>query len=151
VSGNLAFMGLMLLGIAGGASFVAQATVNSELSRALDSPSWAAFVSYLGGTVVMLLVLGLTRAPVLTSTAVGRSSWWAWSGGVFGVVYVLIVIVLLPRLGAATVITLLVFGQMLTSLIVDHYGLFDLTQRSADVPRVIGAGLVFAGVILLRR
>jgi len=151
VSEILTFLGLALLGIVAGASFVAQATVNSELRMILGSPSWAAFVSYLGGTVVMALVLGLTRQPFSPPAALGRAGWWAWSGGLFGAVYVVITILLLPRLGAATVIALLVFGQMLTSLIVDHYGVLGAMQRPADLPRMLGAVLLRVGVILTRR
>jgi bacterial/archaeal transporter family-2 protein len=151
VSGFLVFLGLALLGILAGASFVVQATVNSELRMILGSPSWAAFISYLGGTVVMALVVGLTRQPFSPPAALGRGGWWAWSGGIFGAVYVVITILLLPRLGATTVVALLVFGQMLTSLIVDHYGVLGIMQRSADLPRVLGAILVLVGVILIRR
>jgi transporter family-2 protein len=75
----------------------------------------------------------------------------AWTGGIFGALFIIGGIVLIPHLGAATFIALLVTGQMITAMAFDHFGLLGLAQRSADLPRLIGAGLLVAGVILVRR
>jgi uncharacterized membrane protein YdcZ (DUF606 family) len=44
----------------------------------------------------------------------------------------------------------LIAGQMLTSLLFDHFGLFRLAQQSANLTRIVGAGLLIAGVVLIR-
>ena len=46
---------------------------------------------------------------------------------------------------------MLVTGQMLTSLLLDHHGWLGLEQRPVDLPRLIGVGLPIAGVVLIRR
>jgi uncharacterized membrane protein YdcZ (DUF606 family) len=69
----------------------------------------------------------------------------------FGAIFIIAGIVLIPHLGAATFIALLVTGQMITAMAFDHFGLFGLAQRSADLPRLLGAALLVAGVILVRR
>jgi bacterial/archaeal transporter family-2 protein len=56
----------------------------------------------------------------------------------------------LPRLGAMTVIALLITGQMLTSVAFDHFGLLGLTQRPIDMCRAAGAVLLILGVLLVR-
>ncbi|MCB2190532.1 MAG: DMT family transporter [Deltaproteobacteria bacterium] len=144
-------LGLGALAAAAGASFVTQATVNTQLSRALDSACWASFVSYLGGTLVMLAVVLVIREPVPTAAAMSKSSWLHWTGGLFGAIYVVITIMLLPRLGAATLLALFVTGQMIASLAFDHFGLFGLERQPADLPRLIGALLLVMGVVLIRR
>jgi transporter family-2 protein len=152
----LSFVSLALLGVAAGISLAAQAAVNTNLKTGLGSASAAAFVSYVGGTIVMGLVLaaGQRAGPgltPLTTTLLSRIPWWAWCGGLLGSVYVMISILLLPRLGAATVLSLFVLGQMLASVAFDHFGLFGLTPRAADLPRVFGAALLVIGVLLMRR
>jgi bacterial/archaeal transporter family-2 protein len=82
--------------------------------------------------------------------AVAKSSAWSWTGGVFGTIYIVVSILLLPHLGAATVVALLVTGQMLGSLVFDHYGLFGLTPHSLDIFRLAGATLLIVGVVLIR-
>lgn len=144
-------LGLGALAALAGASFVVQATVNTQLRGALGSACWASFVSYLGGTLVMLAVIVVIREPLPTAEAAARSSWLYWTGGLFGAIYVVITIMLLPRLGAATLLALFVTGQMLASLAFDHYGLFGLARQPADLPRLLGALLLVAGVVLIRR
>ena len=143
--------GLGTLAALAGASFVVQATMNTQLRGALGSASWASFVSYLGGTLVMLAVILAIREPMPTAEAVAKSSWQHWTGGLFGAVYVVITIMLLPRLGAATLLALFVTGQMMASLAFDHYGLFGLARQPADALRLLGAALLVAGVVLIRR
>jgi bacterial/archaeal transporter family-2 protein len=57
---------------------------------------------------------------------------------------------LLPSLGAATLIALVVAGQMLTTITFDHFGLFGLTPHPVSLSRLAGAALLIAGVILIR-
>lgn len=143
-------LGLAVLGISAGGSFVTQSAVNSELRVILGSASWASFFSYLGGTITMLIVLAVMREPWIPVGTMTRSGWWAWTGGVFGAVYVVALIILLPRLGAGTAVSLLVTGQMLASLVFDHYGFFGLQEHPVNAIRLCGAALLILGVILIR-
>jgi transporter family-2 protein len=140
-----------VLAVGAGVSFVAQTTVNAHLRAHLASPFRAAFVSYLGGTLTMVLVLLVLRQPFLRLGDFARSAAWSWLGGPFGAVYVVISIVLLPRLGVATVLSMIVAGQMLASVAFDHFGLLGVARHPATLPRLIGAALLVAGVVLVRR
>jgi bacterial/archaeal transporter family-2 protein len=146
----LELLALAVLAIGAGVSFVVQQAVNANLRAAVDSAAWAGFVSYLGGTLCMLVLALILRDVVPSVTAVARSNWMAWTGGFFGAVYIAISILLLPRLGAATFVALLVAGQMLASLAFDHYGLLGLAQQPVTPPRLLGAAFLIGGVILVR-
>jgi bacterial/archaeal transporter family-2 protein len=142
--------GFALLAVGAGVSFVIQQSVNADLRSALGSAAWAGFVSYLGGTLCMLVLAAALRDGVPSSTAVLQSNWWAWSGGFFGAIYIAISILLVPRLGTAAFVALLITGQMVASLVFDHYGWFGLAERPADPLRILGALLLVGGVILIR-
>jgi transporter family-2 protein len=146
----LQVLGLALLALAAGVSVVVQQAFNADLRVSLGSASWAAFISYLVGSLTMALVLLAMREPWVSLAAVAKSSAWSWTGGVFGTIYIVVSILLLPHLGAATVVALLVTGQMLGSLVFDHYGLFGLTPHSLDIFRLAGATLLIVGVVLIR-
>jgi transporter family-2 protein len=145
----LQIMALALLAVAAGVSVVVQQALNADLRLSLGSASWAAFISYVVGSLTLAVVLFAMREP-LVSAAVAKSSAWSWTGGVFGTIYIVVSILLLPHLGAATVVALLVTGQMLGSLVFDHYGLFGLTPHPFDLFRLTGAALLIAGVVLVR-
>ena len=103
----------------------------------MQSPAWAGFASYLGGLVTMVVVLLAMREQMPSWKLVAATPWWAWSGGVLGGVFILLVILLLPSLGAATLLALVVAGQMSAAVIMDHFGAFGLSTQPVSVSRLL--------------
>jgi hypothetical protein len=99
----------------------------------------------------MLIVIALQRPSWPSQGARSSLPWSAWIGGLFGAIYIVLAIALLPRLGAASLIALVVAGQMLASAVFDHFGLLGLAQHPATPSRLLGAVLIVAGVVLIRR
>lgn len=139
------------LAFAAGISIVIQQALNANLRTALSSAVWSGFASYFVGLLCMVLLAVALRDPVPSAAVASRIPWWAWSGGLFGAIFIGLAIYLIPILGAAAFISLLIAGQMLTSVTFDHFGWLGLEQRSVDLPRLIGAALLIAGVVLIRR
>jgi len=61
----------------------------------------------------MLIMIALMREPFLSTSAIARSAWWSWSGGLFGAIYIAILIMLLPRIGTFAIVVLIVIGQVI--------------------------------------
>ncbi|HEX3990127.1 MAG TPA: DMT family transporter [Acetobacteraceae bacterium] len=141
---------LYLLVIGAGASLALQQVVNANLRVALASPWWPGFASYFVGMLLMLVLASFAPGPRLSLAAVSRTTLPAWSGGLFGSIFIITAILTVPRLGAATVLALVVVGQMIGSLTFDQFGLLGLPQQPATLARLAGAGLLIAGVILVR-
>jgi len=143
------FLWTALIAGGAGATLVVMQALNAGLGAQLGSPVWAALVNYVVSTATIGLVLLAFREPWPLAAA-ARVSPQFWLGGAFGTLYVLASIFMLRRLGAATLIALLVAGQMLGSLIVDHFGLFGVRPHPVDMTRVAGAALLIGGVLLIR-
>ena len=141
---------LYLAALGAGISVAVQQVLNGGLRTALQSPAWAGFVSYLGGLLTMIVVLVVVREQLPSWKLVAATPWWAWSGGILGGVFILLVILLLPPLGAATLLALVVAGQMSAAVIMDHFGAFGLAQHPVSISRLAGVALVIAGVVLIR-
>ena len=141
----------ILLAVAAGVSIVVQQVLNSNLRMTLNSAAWSGFMSYFVGVVCMALLALALRDPLPSAGVAARIPWWAWSGGLFGAIFIGLAILLVPQLGAATFIALLVTGQMLASVAFDHFGWLGLAQRPIDLPRLIGVALLIGGVVLIRR
>lgn len=141
---------LYALAVGAGVSVATQQILNGSLRTSLASPVWAGFASYLGGLLTMIVVLLALGERWPSWKAVVETPWWAWSGGVLGGVFILLMILLLPSLGAATLIALVVAGQMLTTITFDHFGWFGLTPHPVSLSRLAGAALLIAGVVLIR-
>jgi transporter family-2 protein len=101
--------------------------------------------------VVLLASVGLwvaTGAP--TTFLPAGTPWTLYLGGVFGFVIVASLTVVFPKIGAAYAIALMVGGQCLAALVVDHYGLIGMPREPMTLQRLIGAALVAAGVAVFR-
>ena len=139
-----------LLLVGAGISVALQQVLNANLRAELGSPWWAGFISYVGGTLAMLALVITTGEPRLTGTMIARTSWASWTGGIFGAIFIGIAIMMVPRLGVALVLALIIVGQMLGSLAFDHFGLMGVPLYPANPVRLAGAAFLVLGVILIR-
>jgi transporter family-2 protein len=139
-----------LLVIGAGTSLALQQVVNAKLRTTLGSPWWAGFASYLVGMLVMLALASLAPGPRLSLAAVSRTTLPVWSGGLFGAIFIITAILTVPRFGAATVLALVVVGQMIGSLAFDQFGLLGLPQQPVSLGRLVGVGLLIVGVVMVR-
>ena len=140
----------MILAAAAGVSLVVQQALNANLRAALSSAAWSGLMSYLVGVICMAALALLLRDPVPSATIAARIPWFAWTGGLFGAIFIGLGIFLVPQLGAATFFALLVAGQMLGSIAFDHFGLMGVPVHPVNAIRVAGAALLVGGVVLIR-
>ncbi len=146
---NPTLLGMIVVVLAGGATAL-QAPLNARLATAVGSPVNAAFVSFLVGTLALGVMAMLMQVRPDWSAA-RALPWYAWVGGICGVVFVVAATAATPRYGVATTITLMVAGQLLVSLMLDHFGAFGVAAQPINLGRIGGVVLVIAGVILVRR
>lgn len=142
---------LLLIAITLGVLLPVQAGVNAQLRTVLGEPIVAALASFLIGTAALALVMLGARTEVPAGFAWTGSPWWYWVGGLIGAIYVVGAIVLAPRLGAATLTAAVVAGQMLASLVLDHFGWVGFPLHEATPLRLLGGGLIILGVVLVQR
>jgi transporter family-2 protein len=139
------------LAFVAGMALTIQVGINSTLRHGLGNPAMATLVSFLVGTLGLALFLLLTRTPFPTRAAVASVPAWAWFGGLVGAFYVATTVIVGPRLGSATLLALVVLGQLLAALVIDHYGWIGFPQHSISAARIMGAVLLFGGVLLITR
>ena len=141
----------MVLATLAGVSVATQQVLNANLGLALKSAAWSGFTSYFVGVICMVLLALALRDPLPSVVAAVRIPWWAWSGGLFGAVFIGLAVILVPQLGAANFFVLLVTGQLILSVALDYFGWLGLPQRSIDLQRLLGVLLLIGGVVLIRR
>lgn len=140
-----------LLVVGAGISVAIQQVLNANLRNSIGSPWWAGLASYLAGTLVMAAFVLTTRGPGLLDVLSARPHPMSWAGGLFGAIFVGTAILMVPRLGTATVLALVVVGQMAGGMAIDHFGLFGVPQHTVGPGRLLGAGLLVTGVMMISR
>ena len=140
-----------LLTVGAGVSVFVQQALNANLRTELNSAAWSGFVSYLLGVVFVVCLAIVLRDPIPSGSTMGRVPGWAWSGGIFGAIFIALSIITIPKVGGAAYIALLVTGQLVAALAFDHFGWLGIPQRPIDLPRLLGVALLVGGVVLIRR
>lgn len=143
-------IGTMLLAFAVGAGLVVQVGMNVALGRALGSPFLGSLTNFLVGSAALVTFV-LLRVDLPGRTQVAGAPAWAWFGGLFGAMYVTVATLAGPRIGALLLLALTVAGQMVASIVVDHYGLLGFAQQPVTAMRLLGVAFLVAGIVLVAR
>jgi transporter family-2 protein len=146
---NPMLLSMIAVVLAGGATAL-QAPTNARMMTAVGSPVNAAFVSFAVGTAALGILAVILQTKPDMAAARGLP-WYAWVGGLYGAIFVVAAAWGVPRLGVALTITLMVAGQLLIGLILDHFGAFGTTAHPISLGRIAGVALVVAGVLMVRR
>ena len=141
----------ILLALAAGAMMPTQAATNNKMAMIVDSPVLSAFISFVVGTVALLVYLLVSGVPLGNLAASKDAPAIAWVGGLLGAFFVASAVTLVPRLGVAMTFSLIVAGQMLVTLVIDHFGLLGVPVKEINLPRLGGILLITAGVVLIRK
>jgi transporter family-2 protein len=140
----------LALAVAAGFVLPTQAGINSRLNLWTQSPILSAAISFAVGTMALVTYAVIVRVPLPAVNTLKYHPWWIWTGGLLGAFLVAASVVLAPKLGAAAMIALIISGQMLASLVLDHFGLIGYTVHPINWIRICGVALLVAGVVLIR-
>ena len=133
-----------------GVAIAVQALANNRLRVALGTPVWAAIAQFVVGLVLLVGVAALTRQPAPTMGGLARMPLWGWLGGGVGALFIVVSIVLTPRLGTAVTLATITVGQLVAALVLDHYGWLGSPVIRLSLPRVLGAAFLLLGLFLMR-
>lgn len=133
-----------------GALLPIQAGLNTKLARALESPVYASLISFAVGTFVLFVYVIITKQHIFLA-GFKTVPLYAWLGGALGAIYVTVIILAFPNIGPALTFSLIIAGQLLVALILEHYHILVAEQHSINIWRTLGFLLIMGGVVLIRK
>lgn len=140
-----------LLGIGTGGCSTLQITINGQLGVALHSAIHASLVSFIVGTISLLLMVCVQRPPLkVKQPSEGKNPWWMWMGGFLGALYVIGNAWISPRIGVGTSVVVGLLGLMSAGLIIDETGILESQRHPVSLRQVISLVVMFVGVCLIR-
>jgi transporter family-2 protein len=140
----------ILFAFIAGLALPTQVGINAHLKNYVGTPLLASTISFLVGLLVLIIGSAIQGSWKLGKNLL-TAPWWIWTGGLLGAFYVLVSIIVIPRLGAATTVACVLAGQVVASIVIDHFGLLQVTVNHVTIPRLIGALLIIVGVILVQK
>ncbi len=138
----------VIVGLLSGVAVALQGPLASLMSQYVGTMG-SVFIIHLGGALMagaVLLVLGGGRLGAWRGVP-----WYALGAGVLGLVVLGGVSYTIPRIGAATTVTLIVVAQLILSTLLDHFGLLGTSVRPIDLSRTLGIAVLLLGTWLMVR
>lgn len=133
-----------------GAFLPLQAGLNARMGKASGNAVYASMFSFAVGIIGLLLYIVLTRQQV-SWAGVREAPAYAWIAGLLGAFYVTVIVLAFPKLGPGLTFGLVVAGQMLMSVLLEHYNILVAQQTPMNYMKLLGILLIVGGVIIIRK
>jgi transporter family-2 protein len=140
----------IIIALLSGAVLPIQAGLNARLGTATQNPVYASAISFVVGTIALIAYILVTRQTISLSGA-KELPFYIWLGGLLGAFYVTAIVLLFPKLGPGLTFGLVVAGQMIVSILLDHYNILVTQQTPISYMKVLGIVLIVAGVVIIRK
>ncbi len=131
-----------------GAMTAYQPLINAKLNQHLDSPIWASFVSFAVGTAALLALALIMSGGKFMSVETQGLKWWMWTGGLLGAVFVTVAIYVVPYMGVAAMIAVMIAGQLVMAALLDHFGILSESANPISWQKLSGLILLCVGAII---
>jgi bacterial/archaeal transporter family-2 protein len=140
-----------LLSLLAGIAVAVQTGVNSQLRHDTGNPILTALLSFVTGTTALILLyfIFFRQSPMFPQNY--TFEWWKFTGGLCGVLYITVVVIAAPRIGAANALGFIVMGQFTAAIIIDHFGWMGMPLKPITIYRVAGIALLLAGAYLIQK
>lgn len=128
-----------------------QAGVNSQLRTSINNPIGAAFLSFVGGTLSLAVALIVLRQPLPNLQTLTTIEWHKYLGGLLGATFVTFAILSAPKIGISSMSVIIITGQLLTALCLDHFGFLGFKVNEISLTKILGLVLVVVGAYLVNQ
>jgi transporter family-2 protein len=126
-----------------------QTGMNAQLRASFGSGLLSALVSFTVGLLGLIAMVLLCRVSWPSGVALTAIPLWAWFGGLLGAFFIAVAAFCARDLGAGFFVILVTLGQIVGSVLIDHYGLVGMPVRPISFAKISACVLLVASVALL--
>ncbi len=141
----------LFLALIVGALIPIQAATNASFSKSIGNPFVTGLMVFAIGLVGMIIFILVSRTPVPAPKQLMSAPLYSYIGGLIIATYVVMITIIAPRIGVGTAIALIVTGQIICAVIIDHFGLFNVPVRHIDLSRLGGVLLMITGIYFVMK
>ena len=139
---------VILIGLIGGVGVGLQVPIAGAMGQRVGGVA-SSFIIHVSGAIFSGIFLFLRGGEKIKDWH--TLPWYMLIAGIFGLILYLTINVTLPRLGSTMMVVLIIVGQLLAGLVVDHFGLLGVATRHIDLPRALGVVVLVLGAYLIAK
>ena len=140
-----------LLPVFAGIAITIQSGVNSQLRTAIQHPLMAAFISFVVGTIALAVLLLFSKDAIPGLSQYASVNWYKYTGGLLGAFVVTVTLISVSQIGAGNMFVLIVAGQLITAVLMDHFGVLGLKENPVSLQKFFGICLLVGGAWLVNK
>ena len=139
---------VILIGLIGGVGVGLQVPIAGSMGQRVGGVA-SSFIIHVSGAIFSGLFLFLRGGEKIRDWT--TLPWYMLIAGIFGLILYLTINVTLPRLGSTMMVSLIIVGQLMAGVVIDHFGLLGVVTRHIDLPRAIGLVVLVLGAYLIAK
>jgi transporter family-2 protein len=120
-------------------------TMNAQVGAIIKNPKVGNAIFWTIGAITAISI-GLISFDTEAFTRVKDVPLWLLTAGVMGAALVFGIAWTIPKIGAGAAFMLMIAGQVLTGLLISHYGAFGSPVEPISFIKILGALLLISGV-----
>ena len=128
-----------------------QAASNAGVARYFGDISYAVLLSFVIGLVLVTVYILVAKPSFNSDISQLSIPKYLLFGGLISVTYTIAITYLSPKLGVGNTLFIIIVGQMIAALLVDHFGVFESVKHEITFKRVSGVILMLIGVYLVKQ
>jgi len=140
-----------LLPVFAGVAITIQSGVNSQLRTSIQHPLMAAFISFVVGTIALAILLIFSKETIPGLSQYSSVNWYKYTGGLLGAFVVTVTLISVAQIGAGNMFVLIVAGQLVTAVLMDHFGVLGMKPNPVSMQKIFGICLLVAGAWLVNK
>jgi transporter family-2 protein len=133
-----------------GIAVALQPVMNAAAAANMGHPILGALASATVTFVILAVAALLLRLPLPAMGVLRGFPFWLYGGGLVGALMLFTALLAAPNLGVVTTVAAIIAGQLAAALLIDHYGWLGIPEHPVNLPRIVGAVCLLAGVVLVR-
>jgi transporter family-2 protein len=141
----------LLLALFTGALIPIQAVTNAAFNKFVGNPLITGIMVFAVGFFGMLILSLTMRISWPSVRQLASAPTYGYLGGLVVATYVVMITILVPRVGAGTAISVIVTGQILCAVAIDHFGFFSVEVRTIGASRLTGVLMMIAGIYFVMK
>ena len=141
----------LIIALITGALIPIQASTNAVFSKSIGNPLVTGLMVFIVGLLGMILFAVVSGVSLPRQAQLLSAPLYSYLGGIIVATYVVMITILAPRIGVGTAIGLIVTGQIICAIIIDHFGFFNVPVQQLSLSRSLGALLMIAGIYLVMK
>jgi transporter family-2 protein len=137
---------VILVGLIGGIAVGVQSPIAGAMGLKIGATA-SSVIIHLSGLIFSLIFLVFRGGEKIRdwNTLPG----YMLGAGIFGLILLQTINVTLPRLGATTMLALIIIGQLLMGVLLDTFGWLGVTARPIEATRIVGIVVLLIGGYLV--